>query len=154
MSTTEQQTGVPTGTWRHDPVHSSISFAVQHNTVMTFQGQFGEWEASLADGRLTGSASVSSAWRRDAGLRVLRRRRLRGIDLGADLRRVGFRQQALQRVFHEGRITQQEIPVDECVAQLKEHLAVGVQKIIFVPYKYRMDQVEMIAKEIIPRLKA
>lgn len=44
--------------------------------------------------------------------------------------------------------------VDECVAQLKEHLAVGVQKIIFVPYKYRMDQVEMIAKEIIPRLKA
>ncbi len=27
--------------------------------------------------------------------------------------------------------------VDECVAQLKEHLAVGVQKIIFVPYKYR-----------------
>jgi alkanesulfonate monooxygenase len=44
--------------------------------------------------------------------------------------------------------------VDECVAQLKEHLAVGVQKIIFVPYKYRMDQVEIIAREIIPRLKA
>jgi probable F420-dependent oxidoreductase len=44
--------------------------------------------------------------------------------------------------------------VDECVAQLKEHLAVGVQKIIFVPYKYRADQVEIIAREIIPRLKA
>ena len=44
--------------------------------------------------------------------------------------------------------------VDDCVAQLKEHLAVGVQKIIFVPYKYRNDQVEMIAREIIPRLKA
>ncbi len=43
--------------------------------------------------------------------------------------------------------------VDECVAQLKEHQAVGVQKIIFVPYKYRMDQVETIAREIIPRLK-
>src|SRR3569833_3140913 len=43
--------------------------------------------------------------------------------------------------------------VDECVAQLKEHLAVGVQKIIFVPHKYRMDQIETIAKEIIPRLK-
>ena len=27
--------------------------------------------------------------------------------------------------------------VDECVAQLREHLAVGVQKIIFVPYKYQ-----------------
>jgi alkanesulfonate monooxygenase len=44
--------------------------------------------------------------------------------------------------------------VDECVAQLKEHIAVGVQKIIFVPYKYRMDQIEIIAREIIPRLKA
>lgn len=44
--------------------------------------------------------------------------------------------------------------VDECVAQLKEHIAVGVQKIIFVPYKYQPEQVEMIAREIIPRLKA
>jgi alkanesulfonate monooxygenase len=43
--------------------------------------------------------------------------------------------------------------VDECIAQLKEHLAVGVQKIIFVPYKYQMDQIEKIAREIIPRLK-
>jgi alkanesulfonate monooxygenase len=43
--------------------------------------------------------------------------------------------------------------VDECVEQLKAHLAVGVQKIIFVPYKYRMDQVETIARDIIPRLK-
>ncbi|MGD0565501.1 MAG: TIGR03619 family F420-dependent LLM class oxidoreductase [Roseiarcus sp.] len=44
--------------------------------------------------------------------------------------------------------------VDDCVAQLREHLAVGVQKIIFVPYKYRADQIETIAREIIPRLKA
>jgi len=44
--------------------------------------------------------------------------------------------------------------VDECVAQLKAHQAAGVQKIIFVPYKYQMDQVETIAREIIPRLKA
>jgi len=43
--------------------------------------------------------------------------------------------------------------VDECVEQLREHIKVGVQKIIFVPYKYRMDQVEIIAKEIIPRLR-
>jgi alkanesulfonate monooxygenase len=43
--------------------------------------------------------------------------------------------------------------VDECVEQLREHLDAGVQKIIFVPYKYQMDQVELIAKEIIPRLK-
>ena len=44
--------------------------------------------------------------------------------------------------------------VDECVAQLKEHLAVGVQKLIFVPYKYEMSQIEIIAREIIPRLRA
>ena len=44
--------------------------------------------------------------------------------------------------------------VDECVAQLKEHLAVGVQKLIFVPYKYEMSQIEIIANEIIPQLKA
>jgi alkanesulfonate monooxygenase len=44
--------------------------------------------------------------------------------------------------------------VDECVAQLREHIAVGVQKIIFVPYKYQPDQVETIAREIIPRLRS
>lgn len=44
--------------------------------------------------------------------------------------------------------------VDECVEQLKEHYAVGTQKIIFVPYKYEMTQIETIASEILPRLKA
>lgn len=44
--------------------------------------------------------------------------------------------------------------VDDCVEQLQAHIDAGVQKIIFVPYKYQMDQVEVIAKEIIPRLKA
>ena len=43
--------------------------------------------------------------------------------------------------------------VDECVEQLKAHLAVGVQKLIFVPYRYEMEQIEIIAREIIPRLK-
>jgi polyisoprenoid-binding protein YceI len=68
MSTTEQSTGLPTGTWQHDPVHSSISFAVKHNTVMTFNGQFGEWEAKLENGRLTGSANVSSVRVEDENL--------------------------------------------------------------------------------------
>lgn len=44
--------------------------------------------------------------------------------------------------------------VDECVEQLRAHIEAGVQKIIFVPYKYEMEQVEIIAKQIIPRLKA
>ena len=43
--------------------------------------------------------------------------------------------------------------VDDCVAQLKEHLAVGVQKLIFVPYKYEMSQIKIIAEQIIPRLR-
>lgn len=43
--------------------------------------------------------------------------------------------------------------VDECVEQLREHVKKGVQKIIFVPYKYEMEQVEIIAKEIIPALR-
>jgi probable F420-dependent oxidoreductase len=43
--------------------------------------------------------------------------------------------------------------VDECVEQLKAHLAVGTQKLIFVPYRYEMEQIEIIARDIIPRLK-
>ena len=38
-------------------------------------------------------------------------------------------------------------------AKLEAHLAVGVQKLIFVPYRYEMEQIEIIAREIIPRLK-
>ena len=43
--------------------------------------------------------------------------------------------------------------VDECVAQLRAQLAVGVQKLIFIPYRYQAEQVELIAREIIPRLR-
>jgi probable F420-dependent oxidoreductase len=43
--------------------------------------------------------------------------------------------------------------VDECVAQLRAQLAVGVQKLIFVPYRYQPGQVEIIARDIIPRLR-
>lgn len=60
MSTTEQTTTVPTGTWSLDSVHSSIGFAVKHSGVMTFKGTFGEFDAALADGRLEGTAKVAS----------------------------------------------------------------------------------------------
>jgi probable F420-dependent oxidoreductase len=43
--------------------------------------------------------------------------------------------------------------VDECVAQLLAQRRVGVQKLILIPYRYRMDQVEIIAQKIIPRLR-
>ena len=42
--------------------------------------------------------------------------------------------------------------VDECVEQLQAHLATGIDRIIFVPYRYEPEQVEIVAKEIIPRL--
>jgi alkanesulfonate monooxygenase len=44
--------------------------------------------------------------------------------------------------------------VDECVEQLQAHVATGIDRIIFVPYCYEPEQVEIIAKEIIPRLRA
>jgi probable F420-dependent oxidoreductase len=42
--------------------------------------------------------------------------------------------------------------VDECVAQLRPHIAAGVHRIILIPYRYEPDQVELIAKEILPQL--
>jgi probable F420-dependent oxidoreductase len=42
---------------------------------------------------------------------------------------------------------------EECVEQLMPHLEAGVDRIIFVPYKYEKEQVEAIAQEIVPRLK-
>jgi len=43
--------------------------------------------------------------------------------------------------------------VDECVAQLKAHVATGVDRIILIPYRYDPAQVDVIAKEILPRLR-
>jgi alkanesulfonate monooxygenase len=42
--------------------------------------------------------------------------------------------------------------VEECVEQLEAHLATGIDRIIFVPYRYQEEQVTAVAKEIIPRL--
>ena len=44
-------------------------------------------------------------------------------------------------------------PVEEVVAQLQAHVDAGVQRIIFMPYRYQPQQVEIIAKEVIPRLQ-
>jgi len=62
MSTTQQTsvTGIPTGTWNLDPVHSSLGFAIKHSGVMTFRGDFPEFDARLADGGLVGTARVAS----------------------------------------------------------------------------------------------
>jgi polyisoprenoid-binding protein YceI len=59
MSTT-QTTGIPTGIWNVDPVHSSIGFAIQYAGVGTFRGSFDEFDAKLVNGRLEGTAKVAS----------------------------------------------------------------------------------------------
>jgi alkanesulfonate monooxygenase len=40
----------------------------------------------------------------------------------------------------------------ECVEQLKAHVATGVNRIILIPYRYQPEQVERIAKEVLPKL--
>ena len=44
--------------------------------------------------------------------------------------------------------------IEECVEQLEKHIATGIDRIIFVPYRYENEQVEALANEIIPKLKA
>jgi probable F420-dependent oxidoreductase len=43
--------------------------------------------------------------------------------------------------------------VDECVSQLRDHVATGVDRLILIPYRYEPAQVETIAREILPRLQ-
>ncbi len=50
----------PAGSWSADPVHSNVSFEVAYAGVNTFRGSFREFAATLADGRLEGSAQVAS----------------------------------------------------------------------------------------------
>ena len=58
-STIERQTGIPTGTWQADTVHSSVAFEVPY-AVATFGGEVTDFDATLADGRLTGAARIES----------------------------------------------------------------------------------------------
>jgi polyisoprenoid-binding protein YceI len=58
MSITTQQ--VPAGTYNVDPVHSTFGFAIKHNGISTFRGQFEQVDAKLQDGVLVGTARVDS----------------------------------------------------------------------------------------------
>jgi polyisoprenoid-binding protein YceI len=48
------------GTFNADPVHSSFGFAVKYQNVSIFRGTLGEVAATLADGKLEGTAQVES----------------------------------------------------------------------------------------------
>lgn len=41
---------------------------------------------------------------------------------------------------------------DECIEQLQEHIKAGVQQITLVPYRFDMDQIELIAEKILPEM--
>jgi polyisoprenoid-binding protein YceI len=60
MSTIEQtETGIPTGTWKADTVHSRVGFEVPY-AVATFSGDVPDFEATLENGRLIGVARIAS----------------------------------------------------------------------------------------------
>jgi polyisoprenoid-binding protein YceI len=51
---------VPSGAYNLDTVHSTFGFAVKHNGVSTFRGQFEQVDVKLENGVLTGTAQVDS----------------------------------------------------------------------------------------------
>jgi polyisoprenoid-binding protein YceI len=65
-STARTRSAVPTGTWRVDPVHSSVQFAVKHMGIATVRGKFTRFEGTLEVGedlsssRAYGKVDVSS----------------------------------------------------------------------------------------------
>jgi polyisoprenoid-binding protein YceI len=68
MTTTEQTTGAPAGTWQADTVHSKIGFEVPY-AVATFGGEVPDFAATLEDGTLTGSARIASIAVKDDNLK-------------------------------------------------------------------------------------
>jgi len=43
--------------------------------------------------------------------------------------------------------------VAECVEQLRAHVESGVHRLILIPYRYQPEQVELLAREVLPRLR-
>ena len=41
---------------------------------------------------------------------------------------------------------------EECAAEIAAHLAAGIGRIVFIPYRYDMAQIELLAREVLPRL--
>jgi polyisoprenoid-binding protein YceI len=66
MTTTEMQ-ALPAGTWSVDPVHSTIGFSVDY-MAGTFAGTFSDFDVSVADGVLKGTAKVASVQVKDPNL--------------------------------------------------------------------------------------
>jgi polyisoprenoid-binding protein YceI len=66
MSTTQTQ-ALPTGAWSVDRIHSDVGFAVAY-MAGTFTGTFSDFDVSVSDGVLQGSAKVASVQVKDPNL--------------------------------------------------------------------------------------
>lgn len=66
MSTTQTE-ALPTGAWSVDRVHSGVGFAVAY-MAGTFTGTFSDFDVSVNDGVLQGSAKVASVQVKDPNL--------------------------------------------------------------------------------------
>ncbi len=70
--TATSTTGLPLGTWKLDPTHSSASFAVKHMGVATFRGRFEKLDATLtvdeSSAELIGTVDASSIVVKDENL--------------------------------------------------------------------------------------
>src|SRR4029077_19689913 len=66
MATSEIQ-AVPAGTWSVDRVHSTVGFSVEY-MAGTFAGTFSDFDVSVADGVLKGTAKVASVQVKDPNL--------------------------------------------------------------------------------------
>jgi polyisoprenoid-binding protein YceI len=60
MSTITTSQSAPAGSWSADPVHSHVSFEIAYAGTNIFRGGFREYEATLENGVLAGSAQVAS----------------------------------------------------------------------------------------------
>lgn len=69
MTSTIEQTEIPTGTWKADTVHSGVAFEVPY-AVATFSGEVNDFEASLENGKLIGVAKIASLTVKDENLQA------------------------------------------------------------------------------------
>lgn len=58
-ATIQAETAIPGGTWQADTVHSSVAFEVPY-AVGRFGGEVTDFDVSLADGKLAGTARIAS----------------------------------------------------------------------------------------------
>src|SRR5947208_15945891 len=64
MATLTEQTAIPTGVWKSDPVHSHVGFEVKHMVVATFRGAFTDFDVTLEN--TDGSPKLYGAVRGDS----------------------------------------------------------------------------------------